>query len=185
MAKRSEVQGLPAEVRKWLDQTLAENNFSGYMEIAAALKERGYAISKSSVHRYGQKLENRLAAIKASTEAAEAIVNASPDEGDARSEAIMALVQTEMFDAILNLQEAVESEPEKRMKILASAAKSIALASRASVNQKKWAVEVRAKIAAKLNAASNEAESIAKDAGMSDDTWAAIRAKFLGIKVEV
>lgn len=184
MAKRSEVTGLPPEVRKWLDQTLAENNFSGYMQIAAALQDRGYAISKSSVHRYGQRLENRLAAIKASTEAAQAIVDASPDEGDARSEATMALVQTGLFEAMLAMQEDADMTPERRMKAFTSAMKSIALGSRASVNQKKWAVEVRERLEAKLRAASNEAESIAKDAGMSDATWSAIRAKFLGIKVD-
>ena len=182
MAKRSEVHSLPPDVRKWLEQALAENNFSGYMQLAAELKDRGYSISKSSVHRYGQKLENRLAAIKASTEAAQAIVDAAPDEGDARSEATMALVQTEMFDALMNMQEDMPAE--KRIKAMSGAMKSIALASRASVNQKKWAVEVREKLAAKLKTASDEAETIAKGAGMSDDTWSAIRAKFLGIKVD-
>ncbi len=182
MAKRSEVTALPPEVRKWLDQTLAENNFSGYMQIAAELKDRGYSISKSSVHRYGQKLENRLAKLKASTEAAQAIVDAAPDEGDARSEATMALVQTEMFEALLAMDE--EMPAEKRIKAMTGAMKSIALASRASVNQKKWVVEVREKLEAKLRSASDEAEVIAKDAGMSEENWAAIRAKFLGIKVE-
>lgn len=184
MAKRSEVTALPPEARKWLDQELAENNFSGYMRIAAALKDRGYSISKSSVHRYGQKLENRLAAIKASTEAAQAIVDAAPDEGDARSEATMALVQTEMFEALLAMQEDADMPVEKRLKTMTGAMKSIALASRASVNQKKWVVEVREKLEAKLLAASDEAEVIAKDAGMSEENWAAIRAKFLGVKVE-
>lgn len=73
MPKRSTVKNLPQVVKDWLDAALVENNFSGYRELEEALKARGYDISKSAVHRYGQKLEQRLASIKASAEAAKVI----------------------------------------------------------------------------------------------------------------
>lgn len=180
MAKRSAVAMLPPEVKLWLDKALATGNFSGYELLETELRNRGFEIGKSSIHRYGQKLERRLIAIKASTAAAQMVVDAAPDDGDARSEAILALVQTEIFDSVMALQQAEEADdPSQRLKILASVGKSIAATSRASVNQKKWSVAMREK----LRAAAEESEKIAKSAGMSDEDWGAIRAKFLGIKV--
>ena len=70
MARRSSVSALPEDVRHWLERALAESNFSGYQALEEMLREKGYAISKSAIHRHGQKIERRFAAIKASTEAA-------------------------------------------------------------------------------------------------------------------
>ena len=100
MARRSSIDGLPEEVRRWLERALAENNFSGYEALEEMLRGRGYAIGKSSIHRYGQKIERRFAAIKASTEAARFLTEGAADDQDARSEAVIALVQTEMFESI-------------------------------------------------------------------------------------
>ena len=60
MAKRSTVKTLPKAVKEWLDAALIEQDFSGYQTLEAELKARGYDISKSAVHRYGQALERRL-----------------------------------------------------------------------------------------------------------------------------
>lgn len=180
MVQRSKYSQLSEPVKKWLDNALIESNFSGYQLLSDELKKRGYDISKSAIHRDGKKLQRRLQAIKDSTAAAQAVVDAAPDDGDARSEAILALVQTEIFDAMIGMQEASdEVNPANRLKILASVGKSIAATSRASVNQKKWSVSIRDKI----KAATDESEAIAKKAGMSDEDWALIRAKFLGINV--
>ena len=67
MGRRGLVEGLPVDVRHWLERALTESGFSGYEALEAMLAERGYAISKSAIHRYGQKIEKRFAAIKAST----------------------------------------------------------------------------------------------------------------------
>ena len=110
MPRRSKVEALPAPVKAWLDQALVENNFSQYERLAAELGKRGYSIGKSAVGAYGQKLERRLAAVRASTEAAKLIQAQAGDDRDARSEALTALVQTELFEAILQLQEADDPE---------------------------------------------------------------------------
>ncbi len=81
-----------------------DQGFCGYEEIANILQERGYNVSKSSVHRYGQKL-NKLAAVQASTQAAMMIADAAPDDSDMRSSAVLSLVQTELFNALIALQE--------------------------------------------------------------------------------
>jgi hypothetical protein len=73
MAPRSSIEKLPEDVRRWLERALTENSFSGYVELENLLREKGYQISKSAIHRYGQKIERRFKAIKDSTEAARII----------------------------------------------------------------------------------------------------------------
>lgn len=177
MPKRSKIATLPAEIRKYLDRTLIEGNFSGYELLAAELAKRGYSIGKSSIHRYGANLERRLAAIKASTEAAVMIMDAAPDDQDARSGAIVSLVQTELFDTIMKLQEAVDADPEARVKLLSAAAKNIATLTRASVSLKKWQVEIRAQV----KAVADRVSRLAKKGGFSAKTADDIRREILGI----
>ncbi len=177
MPKRSKIATLPAEIRKYLDRTLIEGNFSGYEALEADLAARGYSIGKSSIHRYGANLERRLAAIKASTEAAVMIMDAAPDDQDARSGAIVSLVQTELFDTIMKLQEAVDADPAARVKLLSAAAKNIATLTRASVSLKKWQVEIRDK----LKAVADRVSRMAKKGGFSAKTADDIRREILGI----
>ena len=42
MPKRSAVETLPAQVKRWLDQALVDGNFSGYEALADELKTRGF-----------------------------------------------------------------------------------------------------------------------------------------------
>lgn len=175
MARRGKVTGLPSEIKQWLDSALVDNNFSDYELLAAELRERGFDISKSALHRYGQEFEMRLAALKMASEQARAVVTAAPDEEGAVNEALMRLVQEHLFRLLM---------AEDGKFDLPKVARAVAELGRATVTQKKWQTEVRARLEAKLKSASDEAETIAKGAGMSDDTWSAIRAKFLGIKVD-
>ena len=179
MPPRDSVSKLPATVKAWLDQALLDGNFSGYEQLEEVMAQKGYAISKSSIHRYGQKIERRFAAIKASTEAARMLTAGAADDQDARSEAVIALVQTELFESIVNLQEATadDIDPAERIGLLSSAAKNIATLARASVNQKKFRLELQAKV----DAAAAAVEKVAKSSGLSDDAADAIRKHILGI----
>lgn len=179
MARRSSVAQLPDEVRRWLERALTDSNFSGYEQLETILRDKGYQISKSAIHRYGQKIERRFAAIKASTEAARMLTEGASDDQDARSEAVIALVQTELFESIVNLQEAgaEDMDPADRIGLLSSAAKNIATLARASVNQKKFRLEVQARV----EAAAAAVENIVKKGGLSADSVAAIRREILGV----
>ncbi|MDO5940627.1 DUF3486 family protein [Burkholderia cepacia] len=187
MVRRSSVDGLPDDVRHWLERALAESNFSGYQALEQVLRERGYAISKSAIHRYGQKIERRFAAIKASTEAARMLTEGAADDQDARSEAVIALVQTELFESIVNLQEADDEDldPAERIGLLSSAAKNIATLARASVNQKKFRLEEQARIEReareKLLAEQEEKlQELRGSDGMSEQMESRIRRILLG-----
>ncbi len=186
MAKRSSVEALPPEVKAWLVSALMEKNFSQYEALEATLQEKGYQISRSAIHRYGQPLQRRLAAIKASTEAARLLTEGAADDQDARSEAVIALVQTELFETLVNLQEATDEsiKPEQRVKLLSTAAKNIATLSRASVNLKKYQVEARARLATMTAEAAKKAENLARQGGLTADQAGQIRALILGINLD-
>ncbi len=172
MAKRSKIEGLPTAVKEWLDAALVEGNFSGYEQLEAELKQRGFDIGKSSIHRYGSQFEQRLATLKMASQQARAIVEAAPDDEGAVSEALMRLVQEKLFQVMLDF----EVDPRKPLNI-ASAAKAIADLSRATVGQKKRLAEVREK-------ARNAAEAVtqvAKKGGLSAEAVNTIRREILGI----
>lgn len=178
MPPRSKIEQLPPELRAELDRELISRNFSGYADLEAWLAERGHEISRSAVGVYGLNLQRRLFAIRASTEAARLIAQAAPDDADERSNAIISLVQTEIFESLLALQEASEeANPAERVAILGKAAKNIAALTRASVARNKWAAEVRQKI----DETAAAVQQIVRQAGVSEETMAAIDARILGI----
>ncbi|KTT00131.1 phage terminase, small subunit [Pseudomonas oryzihabitans] len=157
MPPRSKVAGLPAQVKAWLDQALVESNFSGYEALSAELEARGYQIGKSALHRYGSEFEDKLAALKLSSEQAKAVVQAAPDDEGAVNEALMRLVQEHLFKLLM---------AEGGKLDLPKVAKAIAELGRASVVQKKWAAEVEVRRAALRDAASR-VDAAAQARGLS------------------
>ena len=150
MGRKSAIARMPLEIKAYIEAMLATGGQT-LDELIADLKQRfpaeanaGDLPSRSALGRYGQKLDRRLAAIRASTEAAKLIQAQVGDDKDARSEALIGLVQTELFEAILDLQEAddPETDPGDRVALMSKAAKNIATLTRSSVNLKKFQAEV-------------------------------------------
>ena len=195
MGRKSSIDRLDPEIKTYIQAMLASGSVT-LDELIADLQARypaaataGDLPSRSAVHRYGTKLERRLSAIRASTEAAKMIQAHAGDDKDARSEALVAMVQTELFEAILALQEADEvdengerADPGDRVALLSKAAKNIATLTRSSINLKEFQAKVEEATRRKL-LAEQEAnlQEVAKAQGMDDvqvDFW---RRKFLGI----
>ena len=172
MAPRSKISKLPKAVKDWLDKALAENGFADYELLAADLKERGYDISKSAIHRYGQAFEYRLGALRMATEQAKAVVQASPDDEGSMSEALMRLVQDKLFKTLMEC----EPGPDKNID-LPKISKAVAELTRATVSQKKWQSEVKAKAAAAASAVSIKLHR----GGISEDVIKQIEDEILGI----
>lgn len=181
MAPRSSIDLLPEEVRHALERKLTESGFSDYRALADWLQAQGYQISRSAVHRYGQKVERRFASIKASTEAARLIAEGAADEGDTRSEALMAMLQTELFDALVQIGEIPDTElnPIERLGMMSEAAKKVATLTSASTRLKQWQSRLQDKMAAKF--AELEAESAKQDSGLDPDTLKRIRQEVYGV----
>ena len=195
MGRKSSIDRLDPQIKAYIQAMLASGSQT-LDELIADLQARypvaataGDLPSRSAVGRYGQKLERRLSAIRASTEAAKIIQQHAGDNKDARSEALTAMVQTELFEAILALQEADEVgkdgekvDPGERVALLSKAAKNIATLTRSSINLKEFQAKVEEATRKKL-LAEQEAnlQEVAKAQGMDEaqvDFW---RRKFLGI----
>ncbi len=189
MGRKSSISRLPDDVRAFIEGEIARGALS-LDELIAALRKRwpgvdqaGELPSRSAVHRYGQKLERRLAAIRASTEAAKLIQAQAGDDKDARSEALTALVQTELFEAILALQEADDPQADagERVAMLSAAAKNIATLTRSSINLKQFQAKVEADARqALLDEQRAKLEAMPSKGGVTEDTKRAIR-EALGI----
>ncbi|MGB4948793.1 MAG: DUF3486 family protein [Candidatus Competibacter denitrificans] len=178
MAPPSKVALLPEDLRREFETRLVRGAFSGYEALSDWLTEQGYEISKSVLHKHGQRLKRKLEAIQTSTQAAQLLAEAAPDDAGLLSSAVLSLVQTEMFDLLVNLQEAQdEDDPGARVKLLGNAAHAMADLARASLKQKEWANGVRER----ASAAAEAVEKIAKRGGLNADTAAEIRREILGI----
>lgn len=146
MSRRHKVDALPPDVRSWLETTLADRSHAGYKALAELLRAKGYDISHSAIWRADQRIQRTMAAIRASTEAAKLIAAASPDEADEHTAAVIRLVQSSLFEAMVRVREAEDADPATQVKLLSQAAQAVAQVGRASLAQKRWQDEVRQKL---------------------------------------
>lgn len=189
MGRKSTISRLPLDVKAFIEGQLAEGRCT-LNELIDALHQRfpshqesGDLPSRAALGRYGQKLERRLSAIRASTEAAKIIQAQAGDNKDARSEALTALIQTELFEAILNLQENDDEDmdPGERVGMLSTAAKNIATLTRSSVNLKQFQAKVEEETRRKLLEEQRaKLDAMGSKGGVTEDTKKAIR-EALGI----
>lgn len=176
---------LPADLREWLHKTFVDRSFGDIEavteELNALMKQAGVAISigKSAVGVESQRVKRAQEAIKATTEAARVIAETSADPGDNRSAAAMAIVQSEVFELLLQIRESEEEQdPLVRLGVMNEAALGLSRLSRARVNQAQWAD----KLDARAKAAADQVEKLlAKKGGLNAKTIAEIRANILGI----
>jgi len=111
--------------------------------------------------------------------AARLIAEGAADEGDTRSEALMAMLQTELFDALVQIGEMPSEELNAldRFGVISEGSRKISGLISASTRLKEYQAKVKAKVAA---AAENVAKQ-AKKGGLSDEAAEAIRKQILGI----
>ena len=164
---------MPPAVKAWLDDALVQNNFSRYELLSAELGKRGFGISKSSLHNYGQNFEERLKALRLVTEQARAVVQAAPDEDGAVNDALVRLTQEKMFSILTEMH--VDPDDVDLPKL----ARAVAELGKASVAQKRWQAEARKQA---LTDAANEAVEAAKSTGLTDEAAEQIRKRILGMK---
>lgn len=172
MPARSKVDLLPEDVRQALEQRLIAQSFSGYEALETWLEEQGYGITKSSLHRWGSKFEDRVRALKIATDQAKAIVESSPDDDGAMSDALMRLTQEKLFSVLLELE--VDPETVELPKL----ARAIADLSRGTVTLKRYQAEAKARAKA---AAESVEKLVAGTTGITPETLSRIRQEIYGI----
>lgn len=160
-------------MRAWLDQALIRGGFSGYEQLAAELQARGFEISKSSLHRYGSEFEKQLGAIRLATEQARAIAEAAGDEEGVLNDALIRLIQQKAFEALtrLSMEEADVD--------FTDLGNMLSRLSKASIDQKRWAAEVRRRDAAQVA----ELEKAAREGknSLDPETLRRIREEVYGL----
>jgi hypothetical protein len=172
MPARSKITLLPPDIKAEFDRLLIAKNFADYDGIVVWLQERGYDVSRSAAHRYGQGFEERIAAIRIATEQARAITEAAGDDAGATGDALIRLVQEKAFQVLVKMAD-LDPEDVDFNKLTVAIAKL----NNASVQQKKWQAEIRTKTAA----AADEAVKVAKSGGLSEEKAEEIRKRILGI----
>ncbi len=171
MPPRSKVGQLPEEIRRALEQKLIVSGFGDYEALAAWLAEQGYAISKSSLHRFGQTFEDKCSTLRIATQQAKAIVESTPDDEGAMAEALMRLMQEKLFTILLDM----EVDPTKVN--IGAVAKALAPIARASIALKKYSMEVRDR----ARAAADAVDRIAASGGLTKEGAEQLREEILGI----
>ncbi len=141
---------LPEEVKSELEKRLRESRFSNYTELTDWLQAQGFQISRSAVHRHGQKLQKHLDAISVATDQAVAIAEAAGDT-PVMGRALSALVQNKLYDLLMDAES--EADPVKL-------ARAVADINRADISVLRYKAEVKAKIEAKFTQLESSAKSI-------------------------
>lgn len=184
MPPPSKIAQLPPEIREWLHRSFVERAFGDIegitAELNALMKEANVAISigKSAVGAESQKVKRAQETIRATTEAAKLIAESSRDDADARGEAVMALITSDLFECLLQAREAEDtSDPIERMAAMSKAATAASRLTRARVNQAQW----RTQVEERTKAAADKVAKLAKKGGMDAKTVAEIRSSILGI----
>lgn len=171
MGQRSKITQLPNDVRTELERRLVERGFADYDGLAEWLAERGFEVHRSSVYRYGSAFEKRVKAMQAATMQARAIVEATPDDDGAMSEALMRLTQEKVFDILLQIE--VDPETVDLHKLT----RSVADMQRASVTLRRYQAEVRKR----AEAAAAALDTAAKGGKLTQETLDRIRSEIYGI----
>jgi hypothetical protein len=165
---------LPAPIREELNRKLIAGEFSDYRGLESWLSMEGYQISRGSLQRYGSQFEKRLAGVARATQQVKALAEVSPDRQGAMSDALIQLVQTRLFDVLVE-SENIEDAP------LARFARAIADLGRATISQKKWAEDMRRRLDSEKRAAGEKINELKSQGGLSDEAYDKIRGILLDI----
>ena len=189
MGRKSTISRLPPEVKTYIEGLMASGRWT-LDEMIADLREHfpaaakdGTLPSRAALHRYGPKLERRLIAVKAFTQAMASIDANAGDKADSRSSGLTAIMQQELFDSIMMLQDASDPavDQAERVKLLADATRALASLTRSSVTLKQYQAKVEAEIRAMvLDEQRAKLDAMSTKGGVTEDTKKQIR-EALGI----
>lgn len=164
MPPRSKALGLKPADKKFLDEYLVAENFSKYKELEAEFRARGYEISKSALHRYGEKFEQELVLLKQAHEEARAVVAVNADETGDMSEALVRVTQAKLMRAAKDIKFDPETTDINQFALM------VARITRASIPVKRFQAEAKDR----LNKLLDKVEAEAKAAATTDKQASAL-----------
>lgn len=157
MGRRSKIKDLPQDVLDDLNSRLIGTGFSGYGELAAWLKDRGFDISKSGLQRHGSALEAEFEEAMADARRTRALAKAARLEGDQNDNSLLAaateIMQDNLLRVSLKLKNSDEDDPGAEAKTLSLVARAFSQVGRLDIARQKWQTELAARMASDAAAA--------------------------------
>ena len=181
--KTWKIKKLPPDLKEELDRMFTEGTLHSCRQLSKWLGDNGFEISHAAIHKYGQKFERRLDAIRLATEQARIVCERFKDDDDEQMQsALMRMVQTRLFEVLGSANErekrtATEGGATIAPVNITALARSVSGLARAETDHRKWAERARAGVA--------EAEKKIEEArgkGLSPDAADQIRAVLLEIE---
>lgn len=181
--KTWKIKKLPPDLKEELDRMFTEGTLHSCRQLAKWLGDNGFEISHAAIHKYGQKFERRLDAIRLATEQARIVCERFKDDDDEQMHgALMRMVQTRLFEVLGSANERAKGAAAEGGATIApvnitALARSVSGLARAETEHRKWAERARAGVA--------EAEKKIEEArgkGLSPDAADQIRAVLLEIE---
>lgn len=178
MPARSSVSQLPDEVREELNRRLVASNFSDYEGLALWLREQGFQISKSAIHRHGSALESDFDEAMADVRRTRALAKAVKSEGDEGDvlAATSGILQEQLLRISIALRQA-DADPAEAAKSISMVARAHSDVGRLQVALSKWQDELRSK----ATLAAEACEQVARRGGLTAEAVELIRREILGI----
>lgn len=182
MPRRPRIEtDLPKDVRIWLERELAEGNYSGYERLSATLAEMGYEISKSALHRHGQKMEATTRLLRDARAITESL---AAELGDAAVQGKQGRLLVETTRALVTqmLEKMAGGDGALTPKDAMMLGKALAELGRALRYDQDFETKVREQVVKEeRERAAQVVTTAAADAGATEDQVAFIKARILGI----
>jgi hypothetical protein len=175
MGRRGKVAMLPESEREEMNRWLVSHGFSDYPALSRELAERGIRISRSSLQRYGSQFERKLEALSLASAQAREVIAASPDREGTMGDALVRMVQGEIF-AVLRECKGHFDKPD-----LARIARAVSDLGRTRVRQRQWSEEIGERLENQKRAADGQIAEVAREHGLSPEAAQQIRKILLGI----
>ena len=170
------IKKLPPDLKEELDRMFSEGTLHSCRQLAKWLGDNGFEISHAAIHKYGQKFERKLAAVRLATEQARIVCEQYKTDDAGMQDALLRLVLTQLFHGLtVSKEEAVGNATVAPVNLGALA--------RCVSNLAKTETELR-KRAERARAGAAEAEKKVDEArakGLSKDAAAQIKAVLLEI----
>jgi hypothetical protein len=151
--KTWKIKKLPPDLKEQLDKMLMGGTMHSCRQLSKWLGDNGFEISHAAIHKYGQKFERRLDAIKMATEQARIVCEQFKGDDEQMQSALMRMVQTRLFEVLVAANErTTDSANEEGATIapvnITALARSVSGLARAETEHRKWVDRARAGVAA-------------------------------------
>jgi hypothetical protein len=94
------IKRLPPDLKEELDRMFSEGTMHSCRQLAKWLGDNGFEISHAAIHKYGQKFERKLQAVRLATEQARIVCEQSKGDDAEMQDALLRLVQTQLFNVL-------------------------------------------------------------------------------------